>query len=215
MKTFSAFVVTLALMCGTANAQDILGTMNRLRANYGQLDRSTAGEFLNAVAWEHRADGVALLGKKSGNNCDQPRTGVLVSCDFLVNRITKRGADVLIAWDAAGTPVFNGFHEDMTEALANGSRTLVDPVSPKVVLPPPPDPTLVERIRVLESQLAQLTNALAHLSETTDEHIRIVIEGVASVELRLERLEQRVPNIQCEASANLGFARIPVRCTIK
>ena len=81
--------------------------------------------------------------------------------------------------------------------------------------PPPPDTTLAERVRVLESQVLQLTNAIAHLSETTDEHVKIVVEGLASVELRLERLEQRVLNIQCEASANLGFARIPVRCTIK
>lgn len=119
------FVIASAL---PALAQTPLETMQRIRPLYPvPMSPKDAGEFLNRVAWEHRHEGLATLGKKMGNNCPNP-VGELISCDFLVYSTTLQGYDVLIAWDAEGRPSWQGPH-DLTDAIRDGARSIVLPVA--------------------------------------------------------------------------------------
>jgi hypothetical protein len=54
------------------------------------------GQLMNQVAWYHRSEGWGLHLKPGGNNCPQPRTGTLISCDILVDGKTGGVYDVLI-----------------------------------------------------------------------------------------------------------------------
>ena len=124
-------------------AQAPFDTLKRLRPEYSTpMSREQAAALLNRVAWEHRADGLTLLGKTQGNNCPLPVTGQLISCDFVVYSTTLQGYDVLIGWDTAGTPSWQG-PEDLTSAINSGARSIVFPVNPSLPSEPPvPPPTL-------------------------------------------------------------------------
>lgn len=114
-------------------AADVNESLHRLRAKYGaHMSAVEFGKLLNEIAWEHRADGYVLLGKNGGNVCPSP-AGPTVSCDFIVNASTKHGWDILSdAGDGgAGNPVDqSGDGADLSDAIANGSRSLVAPVDP-------------------------------------------------------------------------------------
>src|SRR5262245_22694663 len=160
MKWFRILLCSLLLnIAATANAQEtILQTLERLRPQYPAGD-AAAATYLNAVAWEHRAEGWAMLEKTGGHNCKTPGDR-LVACDILVNKNTKRGFDV-IKGDDAGTPMApDGEGEDFT------GRTFVDPVQPAggpvdppPVTPPPVTPPPVDlgpltaRVQALEAKV--------------------------------------------------------------
>lgn len=127
--------------------ESVADTLIRVRNKYPALiNQAQAGQVLNETAWVHRAEGIVLLGKAGGNNCPAP-SGARISCDFLVNANTRRGWDVLTASpDPSGPSTAspngpNGAGEDLSDALANGSRTLVAPTDPTGVGPvEPPQP---------------------------------------------------------------------------
>ena len=219
----------LLLSPAIASAETLLETMNRIRPEYQTFDRVTAAQFLNRAIWIHKDEGFRLLGKKTGNNCDLPN-GELISCDFVVQNVNGvwRGWDVIFQWDTVGRPMHDGPGQDMTQALADGSRTIVDPVSPGSEPggpgpgpspDPGGDPDLVARLVALEQSLAHLAARLAaaeadtralrdhatHLANTLSEQVGLLNAALAD-------LARRVPT-GCKAALNLGV-RIPVSCTL-
>lgn len=136
MKTLLALLVCLIATAASAQ-ESVQQTLERLRPAYPNTD-AAAAVYLNEVAWVHRTEGFALLGKEGGRSCLTPGNRH-VSCDFLVHVPTKRGFDV-IRGDDAGTPQFGGEGEDLTAALADGSRTVVLPVPPAGGPVDPPQP---------------------------------------------------------------------------
>jgi len=85
------------------------------------MSGANRGQLLNQVAWLHRAEGWGLHLKPGGNNCPQPKTGTLVSCDILTNGNTLAVYDVLIDEEE---PTWN------YKGQINTPANLVAPVQP-------------------------------------------------------------------------------------
>lgn len=181
----------------------------------------TTGRILNDAA--KRRGGWVLLGKKGGNRCPMP-DGRSISCDFLVWKQTVRGFDVISDVGSATSNVTgpNGAGEDMTEAIANGSRTLENPTGvtppPGPVDPPPStfDPTpLLNRIAALEAQASVLQNEL-HLAQASMQSLAQAnaeqAAALSAAEQRIFKLEQKPwPALKCSGRAIFG---LPITCTV-
>src|SRR5436190_1526786 len=96
------FGVMFSLLAASASAQtSLLPTLQQLRPLYPTpMSSAQLGDYLNRVAWQHRAEGWGLLQKTGGTRCAAPQ-GIDVSCDILVYRPTVWHFDVLV--DATGT----------------------------------------------------------------------------------------------------------------
>lgn len=133
--------LSIALVAAPAFAQTPSDTLVAYRQQYPTpMTAPQAAELLNRVAWDYRAQGMRLLGKASGENCPLP-TGTFISCDFLVHAPTLTGFDV-ISGAVGGTGSITAFTwgpgpEPLAEAITSGARTLVDPIPPGTVQPPP------------------------------------------------------------------------------
>jgi hypothetical protein len=87
----------------------LLPTMQRIRPEYPSPWASLAqvGEFLNRVAWEHRAEGWGLLRKTGGTRCPAPHGGgIEISCDILIHQPTQLHFDVLVDGSVTGVPTW-------------------------------------------------------------------------------------------------------------
>jgi hypothetical protein len=173
-------------------------------------DASTSARILNDAAASR--PGWVLLGKKGGNRCPLS-DGRDISCDFVVWKATVRGFDVI---GSVGAPDSNisgpsGTGEDMAPSLANGSRTLEEPVGnepPPVDPPEPPfDPTaLIQRIDELQARIAALSGALA-----------VAFEETSALHVRAGALEQALERVDAKAEHVLGFLKsrpIPDGCRV-
>lgn len=193
--------VVLSLLVGTATpafAQTPLETLSAARQRYGTpMTKGEAAELLNLVAWSHREAGWRLLGKRSGNNCPQPQTGALISCDFLVHVPSLQGYDVLIAEDESGIPSWQG-PNDLTGAITNGSRTIVEPVLPMGAEPTPTNPQPTPSL-----DLAALLRAI----QDGDESIR------AKIDAELERTRGESEKRDAEILKQIVEHRAEVRKT--
>jgi len=182
---------------------------------------ATSAKILNDAAL--RRPGWVLLGKKGGNRCPLS-DGRDISCDFVVWRPTVRGFDVIGSVGAADSSITgpgSGPGEDMTGAIANGSRTLESPMgnTPPPVDPPTPptfDPTpLLNRISALEAQNSVLQNELNLVKATATSLAQANQEQAAQIQAALERLfklEQKPwPNLLCSGRTVFG---LPVSCKV-
>jgi hypothetical protein len=143
-----------------------LDTLKAVRSKYPDLvDAAQAVAILNEVAWIHRGEGFGLLRKDGGNHGPQPRTGVLCSCDWLVNSQFGVGGDVLIAGPDAtvnergkATPTWGGGE------LFDSAR-FVAPVEPEsgeiVPTPGTPATTDLEELRQGQAKIETAVSALA------------------------------------------------------
>jgi hypothetical protein len=97
-------LLMLALWALPALAQtSLLPTLERIRPEYPTpMSPAQHGEYLNRVAWEHRAEGWGLLRKDYGNRCPAPQ-GVEVACDILIHAPSGLHFDVII--DALGASI--------------------------------------------------------------------------------------------------------------
>jgi hypothetical protein len=143
-KYFRPVALCVLLVCSSLvlAQSSILPTLQALRKDYpvsasAGFTPALHGEYLNRVAWHHRADGWGLLRKPGGNRCPSPQ-GVDVSCDFLVHRPTLNGYDVLINEDTEARPNFPSKPSD--NFTAEPDRWLA-PIDPGVAPIPTPDPT--------------------------------------------------------------------------
>jgi len=102
-------LLTLAVVSWAAPGAaqtSLLPTLERLRAEYPTpMSPAQLGEYLNRVAWEHRAEGWGLLEKGGGNRCPAPQ-GVDVSCDMLIHAPSIHHFDVLADSEGAAIPVW-------------------------------------------------------------------------------------------------------------
>jgi hypothetical protein len=137
MKARTVFVVLFALLLSApAIAQSNLqGDVAAARAKYGTpMTAAQQAAVVNEVAWKHRAEGWAVLGKPGGNNCPQPRTGAPLSCDFLVYKPTLSGFDVLSDAEGAGRVQWDGPKPGVA------SSQVIEAVEPEGTVEPPPPP---------------------------------------------------------------------------
>src|SRR5687767_3084868 len=119
-------------MRGGGDRMTPLDTLVALRKAYPTpMSNDQLGELLNAVAWQHRAEGYGLLAKPNGAHCLQPRTGTLVSRDILMLAGSGRIFDVLIDAEGKATPTWG-------EKTALSPSRFVPPVDNTVPLPLPP-----------------------------------------------------------------------------
>ncbi|MGH9312283.1 MAG: hypothetical protein ACRD1S_03695 [Vicinamibacterales bacterium] len=103
-----SIALLLSLWAAPAFAQtSLLPTLVRIRSEYPTPWSSLAqiGEYLNRVAWEHRAEGWGLLRKTGGTRCPAPQ-GVEIACDILIHQPTQLHFDVLIDSTGVGTPTW-------------------------------------------------------------------------------------------------------------
>jgi hypothetical protein len=97
--------LTVILCAAPALAQtSLLPTLQQIRPEYPTpMSPAQLAEYLNRVAWEHRAEGWGLLKKTAGNRCPAPQ-GVDVACDILVYAPTAWHFDVIGDAGGASTP---------------------------------------------------------------------------------------------------------------
>ena len=101
-------ILSFAAVPALAFAQtSLLPTLERIRPEYPRpwSDIAQIGEYLNRVAWEHRAEGWGLLKKTGGNRCPSPQ-GVEIACDILIHAPTQTHFDVLIDGTGVGDPTW-------------------------------------------------------------------------------------------------------------
>ncbi len=203
------------------SGESVHDTLVRVRGNYPALiDQVQAGKILNEVAWIHRAEGIVLLGKEGGHFCPSP-SGKNISCDFLVNANTKHGWDVLVGSPDPGVPTASpingpdGAGEDLSGALANGSRTLVDPVNPGGGTPTP-DPTPVPGPGTPgPAGPAGPQGPKGDKGDPGDgADLSGVLARLAALEAQVNVLAARPVPASCSAALNLGGARIPISCRL-
>lgn len=154
-------------------------------------------ELLNRVAWVYRAEGMKLLGKAGGRNCPLP-SGLRISCDYLVHSPSLSGHDVFTDNGTADIPptrngVLVGFTwgpgpEDLSGAIADHSRTLVDPERPDDSTTPVPTPTPTPTPGPAPPPAANQT-----LSEIL-QHAITIEQVVADLQARNARIEGMVIN---------------------
>lgn len=145
---------------GVSAQTSLLPTLQSVRPRFPTpMSPAQLGEFLNTVAWQHRADGWGLLRKDGGNNCPSPAT-VLVSCDFLVHAPTATGFDVLIASETEAVPTWAG-------PFPIEPARFVAPTDPLTVSQPAIPPAAVTQLDRVEEKLDAVSVSLeAHRAES-------------------------------------------------
>src|SRR6201988_1390260 len=132
--------------------------------------------LLNAVAWQHRAEGWGLLSKPAGNNCPAP-SGVLVACDILVHRPSGLHFDVLGDAEGAARPSWgNAGPIDMSRFMAPvepaGAGPSPDP-DPEPPTPAPPAVDLSAVLSRLDALARQIADLRADVAEVREQVITI------------------------------------------
>jgi hypothetical protein len=100
------FTVSIWVLPSVAQTS-LLPTLERIRPEYPRpwSNQAQIGEYLNRVAWEHRAEGWGLLRKTGGTRCPSPQ-GVEIACDILIHAPTQTHFDVLIDSTGVGDPTW-------------------------------------------------------------------------------------------------------------
>ena len=155
-KIACSVLLSIVVLVGAAQAQtSLLPTLQQVRAEFpADWSHEQRGEYLNKVAWVHRAEGWGLLHKPGGNRCPTPQ-GVDVSCDYLVYRPTLQGFDVLAD---ETTPAWS-----LGDSFISQPERWIPPVVPTVgpVVPNPGTPDeLLQRVITIEEVVAQMRQML-------------------------------------------------------
>jgi hypothetical protein len=117
--------------------QDVLKTLERLRANYGPtMDDNQCVELCNAAAWEHREEGYGLSYKEFPTN--GLRSDGTPCCHDVIMLIDGRAWDCLGAAGRQSVPGWSPVHPD--GYIRDPHRHWVAPIEPTHVPPPPPPP---------------------------------------------------------------------------
>lgn len=133
------------LLAGPAFAQtSLIGDIAAERAKYpASMTPAQVAQMLNAVAWNHRAEGWGLLRKGSGNSC--PLNGTYISCDILIHAPSIQHFDVLRDAENAALPQWNNVGpcvlSDSSGCAMSNFLAPVDPGGSTPTQPPPPTTT--------------------------------------------------------------------------
>ncbi len=88
--------------------ENLLDDVRAERAKYPTpMLNEQMGELVNAVAWNHRADGWGLAGKSVGARTKQPHTGIEISRDLMIHKPSRRMFDVLRDVEGEAEPSWN------------------------------------------------------------------------------------------------------------
>ena len=226
MKTL--LLVCLFLPSLAFGQSNLLGDVQAERAKYpATMTRAQVADLLNAVAWKNRADGWGLLKKGAGNSC--PLRDVSISCDILIHRGSINHYDVLIDAENTARPTWNLVGPCVLGPSSGcAMENFLAPVQPNGEPGPQPDPDplpppvdlgpIISRLNALEAsrdaQQRILEGALADLAVARSE-ANMAQAGVSLLADKVKALEARPIVTGCKASANLGFARIPVSCSVQ
>jgi hypothetical protein len=203
----------------------VAATLARVRAKYPPtINGVTGAAILNEVAFIHRAEGYALLGKPGGNNCPQPKTGTRISCDFLiVNRGGSWfGQDVLVSApgeneQSAANPAADVNPQDnMDAAIAGGGRSVVLPVDPGGTGPVDP-PTPGEKGPKGDKGDQGPAGPQGPKGDPGDPaQLQDLYNLVHDLQAQLDALKANTPKVPvgCSAKINLGGVRIPISCSL-
>lgn len=222
------WLIALVLLAAPAQAQtSLLEPMKALRASYPpKLTPAQAGEFLNRLAWEHRAEGWGLLRKTGGTRCPVPQGGE-ASCDILIHAPSVRHFDVLADAEGVATPVWRDVGPCVLGpssgcAMANFLAP-VAPVGGEPTPPPAPVPEPDPNIPRLFEQVKALTQTVEALRVWADERFaatheqgQVLASRATTLEHRVDLVERRPdPEYECDGYLNLFVFRIPTGCTIR
>jgi hypothetical protein len=135
MKKYVLVLLALLVSVPVYAQANLQADVATARAKYPTpMSAAQQAAVVNEVAWKHRAEGWAVLGKPGGNNCPQPRTGAPLSCDFLVYKPTLSGFDVLSDAEGAGRVQWDGPKPGVA------ASQVVEAVEPEGAVEPPPPP---------------------------------------------------------------------------
>ncbi len=167
-------------------------TLYALRKSYeAPLSPTQLGQLLNAVAWAHRNAGWGLYRKPNGAHVPQPKTGIPISQDILVNPTTKVYVDCLSDAEGQAKPVWQEHADpnaDPTRFVApvDYLGDTITPVKPPVELPPSaPDSSLQAQIDQLEFRLDVTQKALELVINRLNAPIRTTTSYYHSHEVKL------------------------------
>ena len=192
------FLLCLLIAAPVSAQQNLSVDIVAERAKYGERPGLEAvGSILNAVAWQHRADGWKLWLKEGGNNCPMPN-GVRVSCDLLIHVPSRTYFDVFydsegIArpdWQPKGTATL----ESITDPIAPSGSTPTPIPTPTPTPVPTPTPTFTIDYSLIKSYI----EFAAEQERQRDE--RILADDIA----RDGRLNQKLDAIQEKPSGGIG-----------
>lgn len=224
-----AFILLLVLLAVPATAQPSLqGDVTKARAAYGaKMTPADVGRMLNAIAWQHRAEGWGVLAKGYGTNCPSPVGPI--ACDILVHAPSGQHFDVLEDAENLAIPQWgNKGPIDMSRFLAP-----VDPgqTAPGATVPPPTTTggadigPLLARVESLERAVQALATAMPSVEATVAQHdnrIAVLAELLAALQTdrdelatRITALEGRTIPVGCSAALNLGATRVPISCRLQ
>lgn len=171
----------LSLLATPLAAQTPFDTLTAERETYPTpMTKEQIGQMLNDTAWTHRVEGWGLLRKDAGNNCPSP-PGPRISCDYLVNRMTGAGYDVLIDQEGLAVPSWQG-PNFFDVAMWTGPVGTAPEPPPEPPVPPTPGPSdhdiIIVRLTALDRDLDSLLELLAEhdqrlsvLGQTLDAHV--------------------------------------------
>lgn len=160
------------------------------------------------VAWRLKGEGAGLLIKPAGNNCQGYAVDEIAYPDGrLFDILVDSGGANGPSWNPNGIIEISRYHPAFDPG---DTGPIVSPPST-----PPPTPVdlspILRRLDVLEQQVKDQSGELhaqRDVLNNFDQHFQVM-------ETRLQVLETKPIPVSCRASANLGFARIPVSCTLQ
>lgn len=178
------------------------------------------GAFLitNLAAFRLASEGYGILEKSGGNNCHGYSVDVVVLRDGRIwDVLANSGGDE----DGQGQPIPNTGNVPVWQpgTAVDGNRWRA-PLDPSIDPPPAPEPDPTPEPGVdLVPLLQRLDSLESHVGNLQQD-----VDGLHAYSARLQDLLDRAltklnaleakPLPTCRASANLGFARIPVSCTV-
>lgn len=150
-----------------------LDTLQRVRAKYPEkIDATQAVAILNETAWEHRDEGLGLLRKDGGNHGPQPTTGILCSCDWIVNSKTGNGGDCLDAGPDSTIGELGVATPKWNDSTPFDQSRFVKPVAPDGTgpgpNPPPSGSSFAAAAAAFEAKLADLTRTVQEQRKLID-----------------------------------------------
>jgi hypothetical protein len=135
-RVLIAFAILLSATPAFAQTS-LLPTLQQIRPEYPTpMSPAQLAEYLNRVAWIHRAEGWGLLRKDAGNRCPAPQ-GVFVACDILVYAPTAWHFDVIIDAGGASTPAWTDKGPCDPSISGCDMARFVAPIDPSPAPPPP------------------------------------------------------------------------------
>lgn len=220
MKKYAAlllmFVPMFVFLAASAFAQshaDVVQTVKTTLTNQHVDLSGSCGAFdiTKHVAWLLKGEGAGLLVKTSGNNCEGYATDIIAYPDGRIfDILIDGGASNGPSWNPDGTVDPSRYHVAIDPGDAPG------PPQPSPTPTPTPAPTvdlapILQRLDTIEQDI----RALSQESGAQRDALNNMYNQLNVDDSRLFKLEGKFIATKCVARADLGFAKIPVSCSLQ